>query len=300
MPRSLSKYSRREWLHLRPLIDRKNHARYQIRERLALARNVNRAAIPDIRNRNVLITVAFNDPQVIEWQTKLIAHYVPGAVHLVVDNSNNTAAKASIQDVCAAAGIRYFVVTGNPWVKKKTDGNDGSRSHGYALNWAWANIVVPNRPSMVGVLDHDIFPVEKTDPFRMLENAAVGGVVRTVADGRWYLWPGYAFFRLDRLSTTRLNFGKDWLDDLDTGGLNWGCLYRTLNRDDFCKASFQQLPISDDIPMEEALFDRIDDWVHENCYSTTIHMDAARRRYLLDLKRRHTAAALSGSPSASS
>ncbi|MDX8534273.1 hypothetical protein RFM41_24425 [Mesorhizobium sp. VK25A] len=244
----------------------------------------------------MLITVAFNDPQVIEWQTKLIAHYVPGAVHLVVDNSNNTAAKASIQDVCAAAGIRYFVVTGNPWVKKKTDGNDGSRSHGYALNWAWANIVVPNRPSMVGVLDHDIFPVKETDPFHLLEGYTVGGTVKPLPDGRWYLWPGFAFFNFDRLPHARLNFGKDWLDDMDTGGLNWRQLYRSLKRHELHEASLLQSPISDDIPIEDALFDRIDDdWIHESRHSTSmaIHMDAARRQRLLFLKRQHTANMLS-------
>lgn len=297
MPRSLSKYTVREWFRLRPLVDRKNHARYQIRERIALATSANPVALPLLRGRKALITISFNDAEVIDWQTKLVARHVPDAIHVIADNSNDPAQRTAIRAICEAVGLTYVAVPNNPWGKRKPD---GSKSHGFALNWAWANIVLANRPSMVGFLDHDIFPVEKTDPFRMLENAAVGGVVRTVADGRWYLWPGYAFFRLDRLSTTRLNFGKDWLDDLDTGGLNWGCLYRTLNGDDFCKASFQQLPISDDIPMEEALFDRIDDWVHENCYSTTIHMDAARRRYLLDLKRRHTAAALSESPSASS
>ncbi len=240
--------------------------------------------LPRIRGRKVLITISFNDPQVIEWQTRLVARHIPHAIHIIADNSNDLAARAAIQDICTSTGVAYVTVPGNPWGKGKPD---GSRSHGYALNWAWKNIALVNNPSMVGFLDHDIFPTKNTDPFRLLVGATVAGKVTAHPDGRWYLWPGFALFNLDRLTTTRLNFGKDWLDGLDTGGLNWNRLYCRLKESELCKANYDRLPISDGLPLEEASFERIDDWVHE-CGTTSTYIEPVHRRFLIELKRRHT------------
>ena len=284
MPRTLSKYTVREWFRLRPLVDRKNHARYQVRERIALARHAGPVPLPRIHGQKVLITISFNDPQVIEWQTRLVAKHIPHAIHIIADNSNDLAARTAIQHICMSTDLAYVAVPGNPWAKGKPD---GSRSHGYALNWAWENIALANKPSVVAFLDHDIFPIRKTDPFRLLVSATVAGAVMTRPDGRWYLWPGFALFNLDRLTTTRLNFGKDWLDGLDTGGLNWNRVYRHLSEGELCKANSDRLPISDNIPFEEAYFERIDGWIHE-CGTTSAHIEPARRRFLTELKRRHT------------
>lgn len=283
MPRTLSKYTVREWFRLRPLVDRKHHARYQVRERIALARHARPMALPHICGRKVLITISFNDPEVIEWQIKLIARNVFGAVQLVADNSTNLAARDTIRDICAAAGVAFVAVPANPWTRRE---QDGGKSHGYALNWAWRNIVLANRPSMVGFLDHDIFPTATTNPFSMLDRAAVAGLVRKAPDERWYLWPGFAFFNLGRLPTDRLNFGRDWLDGFDTGGLNWHCLYRALSNEDLCAADYERIAVGAGVAMDEALFERIDDWLHESRFTTDIHMAPARRQQLLELKRR--------------
>ncbi|MDX8462198.1 hypothetical protein [Mesorhizobium humile] len=283
MPRALSKYTIREWFRLRPLVDRKNHARYQVRERIALARTAGPVPLTTIRNRRVLVTISFNDAQVIDWQTKLVARYVPEAIHVVADNSTDLSARDAIRDICAKANVAFAAVPANPWIVREID---GGKSHGYALNWAWKNIVLANRPSMVGVLDHDIFPTERTDPFRMLDRARVAGLVRIAPGERWYLWPGFAFFNLDRLPTDRLNFGRDWLDGFDTGGLNWRCLYRQLSDEDLCKADYERIAVATDTAMDEALFERIDNWLHESRYTTDIDMATARRRQLLELKRR--------------
>lgn len=283
MPRALSKYTIREWFRLRPLVDRKNHARYQIRERIALARHASPVPLPRIHGKKVLVTISFNDPQVIEWQTRLIARNVPHAVHIVADNSTDLTASSAIGNICSAAGVAFAAVPANPWTRRE---QDGGKSHGYALNWVWRNIVLANRPSMVGFLDHDIFPTTKTDPFRMLDRAAVAGLVRTAPGERWYLWPGFAFFNLGRLRTDRLNFGRDWLDGFDTGGLNWRRLYRTLSDADLCAADYERITVAADVAMDDALFERIDSWLHESRFTTDIDMAPARRQQLLELKRR--------------
>lgn len=283
MPRALLKYTIREWFRLRPLVDRKNHARYQVRERIALARHASPVPLPRIHGQKVLVTISFNDPQVIEWQTRLIARNVPHAIHIVADNSTDLTASSAIRNICSAAGVAFAAVPANPWTRRE---QDGGKSHGYALNWVWRNIVLANRPSMVGFLDHDIFPTTKTDPFRMLDRAAVAGLVRTAPGERWYLWPGFAFFNLGRLRTDQLNFGRDWLDGFDTGGLNWHRLYRTLSDEDLCAADYERITVAADVAMDDALFERIDSWLHESRFTTDIDMAPARRQQLLELKRR--------------
>jgi hypothetical protein len=217
---------------------------------------------------------------------------VSGAIQVVADNSTNLAARDAIRDICSAAGVAFAAVPANPWTRRE---QDGGKSHGYALNWAWRNVVLANRPSMAGFLDHDIFPTATTNPFRMLDRAAVAGLVRKAPDERWYLWPGFAFFNLGRLPTDRLNFGRDWLDGFDTGGLNWHCLYRALGNEDLCAADYERTPVAAEVAMDEALFERIDGWLHESRFTTDIDMAPARRQQLLDLKRRsilHTLMAL--------
>ncbi|RVD54873.1 hypothetical protein EN828_30300 [Mesorhizobium sp. M2D.F.Ca.ET.185.01.1.1] len=293
MPRALSKYTVREWLRLRPLVDRKNHARYQVRERIALARHASPVALPRLRGRKVLITISFNDPEVIEWQTRLIARNVPEVIHIIADNSTKLMARDAIRNICAAADVAFVAVPANPWVGRE---KEGGKSHGYALNWAWKNIVLANRPSMVGFLDHDIFPTAKTDPFRMLDQATVAGLVRTAPEERWYLWPGFAFFNLERLRTDRLNFGRDWLDGFDTGGLNWRCLYRALSKEDLCAADYERIAVAAGVAMDEAIFERIDGWLHESRFTTDIDLAPARRQQLIELKRRRVLDSLMALP----
>ncbi|TPJ80182.1 hypothetical protein [Mesorhizobium sp. B2-6-2] len=293
MPRSLINYSTREWLRLRPIIDRKNHARYQLREWIALAMNASPVPLPRIKCQKALITISFNDPQVIGWQTKLVARYVRDAIHVVIDNSTTASARDAIREICLAANIAFVQVPANPWVGHE---KEGGKSHGYALNWAWQNIVLANRPLMVGFLDHDLFPVERTDPFRLLDRAIVAGLVRAAPGHRWYLWPGFAFYNMGRIGTDHLNFGRDWLDDLDTGGLNWHRLYRRVDQKDLCAARHERVAVTPDVPMTDALFERVDGWLHESRFTTDINMEPGRRQFLLGLKRHRVLEALKALP----
>ena len=122
MPRSLSKYTVREWLRLRPVIDRKNHARYQIWEQIALTKNTSPVSLPRIHGRKVLITISFNDPQVVDWQTKLVARNVGDAIHVVADNSTDTSARDAIREICLVANVVFVPVPANPWVGREKEG----------------------------------------------------------------------------------------------------------------------------------------------------------------------------------
>jgi hypothetical protein len=35
-----------------------------------------------VRQRDVLVTIAFDDPEAIRWQALLIRHYVPRTIHI--------------------------------------------------------------------------------------------------------------------------------------------------------------------------------------------------------------------------
>lgn len=79
-----------------------------------------------------LITVAFNNVPVIDWQIKLIKKFWPEALHVIVDNSSDSAAADKIKQI-SRGYLLYIKVPNNPFVL--------SESHGAALNWACKNVV---------------------------------------------------------------------------------------------------------------------------------------------------------------
>ena len=155
MPKALSEYTLADWKRLRPLAHRLKTARYWLIDRRYRARP---AAVGDaaavakaIAGRKVLFSVAYQDPQAIDWQAALVRHFVPGALYIVVDNSPQDADANAIEAICARHEVTYLRAPPNPWAKS-------SRSHGIVLNWIWHNIVRPGAPEAFGLIDHDLFP----------------------------------------------------------------------------------------------------------------------------------------------
>src|SRR5262245_3206629 len=102
MPPRLSDYRLSDWFRFRPPIHRLKTMRYRTNDRRyrALSPPVMAdldAALKRIRQRKVLVTVAFNDQQTIAWQTALLRHFVPHALSVVVDNSTDEAAATEIE-----------------------------------------------------------------------------------------------------------------------------------------------------------------------------------------------------------
>ncbi len=221
MPKALSEYTLADWKRLRPLAHRLKTARYWLIDRRYRAQP---AAVGDaaavarpIAGRKVLFTVAYQDPQAIDWQAALVRHFVPGALYVVVDNSPQDADAKAIERVCGAHGVSYLRAPPNPWAKS-------SRSHGIVLNWIWHNVVRPGAPEAFGLLDHDLFPTAPDDPFAPLAKQDVYGYVRFTEPptGRWFLWAGFTMMRFAAVRDLELDFGQDWFLGLDTGGGNWG------------------------------------------------------------------------------
>ncbi|HEV2694123.1 MAG TPA: hypothetical protein VG347_14605, partial [Verrucomicrobiae bacterium] len=151
----LKAYTAADWRRLRPVMHFIKTTRYRIVDRLHMRRPARAGDLIAlqhlIRGKKLLVTVAFSDPQVIDWQIRLVHHNMPQALYLIADNSPDEAAAAAIAALSVQHGVPYLRLPANPWHK-------GSRSHGIALNWLWQNLILPGEPEMFGFLDHDLFP----------------------------------------------------------------------------------------------------------------------------------------------
>lgn len=261
MHRPLTDYALEDWVRLRPLIQRLKSAHYDRVQRrfdrqpprvgdLALLRAA-------IRGRRLLMTIAYEDPQAIDWQVRLVRHHIAGAVHLVADNSHDDAKAAAIARHARASGALYLRMPENPWRR-----GQASRSHGTAMTWLWTNLVRPGEPAMFGFLDHDLWPTAPTDPFAPLAQRPFDGNVREAA-GKWFLWAGFCFFRFDAVCHLPLDFRQAWFIGLDTGGGNWAVLYRDADRTPMTIHGRAPIALLPDVPVPACYGERMGVWLHE-------------------------------------
>ena len=118
MPRPICEYTLADWVRLRPVTHALKSWRYDAVNRVYVrwpARAGDRAAIArTIAGRNVLVTIAFNDPEAIGWQAPLVRHYVPSALHIIADNSSDESAARAIMEVARAASWRICACQKTP------------------------------------------------------------------------------------------------------------------------------------------------------------------------------------------
>jgi hypothetical protein len=261
MPKSLSEFSVADWRRLRPLIQALKTARYNTidrtyRRRPAAAGDL-AAVVQLARGRKLLITIAFSDPTLVSWQTRLLRHYVPSALHVIVDNSTTDEIAHEICRVAVGTGTAYLRAPANPW-----SGRAASRSHGIALNWAWQNVIKASEPEAFGFLDHDIFPTARDDPFASLAVQDFYGVVRNVGP-RWFLWAGFCMFRFAAVRGKELDFAQDWFIGLDTGGGNWRPLYSGEDRATLREQPTNLVPFKPGLALADGPLQWCGTWLHE-------------------------------------
>jgi hypothetical protein len=285
--RPLAEYGLRDWSRLRPLTHFLKTRRYRRINRAYVALPVAggdlAGARAAMRDRQAMVTIAFNDAEATGWQIRLVSRYLPDKLHVVADNSIDDAAATRICGLCRSRRLPYLRLPPIGWRRAA-----GSRSHGLALNWVWTNLVLPARPQALGFLDHDLFPTTTDDPFRHLSRQDFYGYVRSAGE-RWFLWAGYCFFRFDRVCGRPLDFGQDWFKGLDTGGGNWEVLYRRVERAGLAEATHHQFPYRDGLPLPDAAMERIDSWLHEVGTMGTGAMHAEKRRLVARLLAPHLA-----------
>ncbi|MFI4935075.1 MAG: glycosyltransferase family 2 protein [Caulobacterales bacterium] len=281
MPRPLAEYTLADWGRLRPILHAMKARRYRrVTDHFTAqpARLGDLAALPRrIEGARLIVTIAFNDPEILERQIGALRRFVTGALHLVADNSSDDAAALRLEALCARTSTPYLRLPANPWGPKSA-----SRSHGLALDWVWRNLIRPGRPQMFGFLDHDLIPTAPCDPFEPLARQGVHGDKRWAGE-RWFLWAGYCFFRPEALEGARVDFGQDWFVGLDTGGGNWAPVYSRLD-----PASLEDRPIEavaalPGVPVAECYFERRGEWLHEVGFGGRPDLKAAKRRQFLAL-----------------
>jgi len=272
MPKSLREFTTADWRHLRPLTQTVKSWRYRrvdsIYRRRGARAGDSEAVAASIRSRKVLVTVAFSDPQLLSWQTRLVRRYVPDTVHAIVDNSPADEVAAVNARIAGDAGVAYVRAPPNPWSGQRAregasdQARAASRSHGIVLNWTWHNIIRPGAPEAFGFIDHDMFPTAADDPFAPLAGQDVYGVVRT-AGPRWFLWAGFCMFRFAAVKDKPLDFAQDWFIGLDTGGGNWNALYRGIDRNLLREPPTTFVPFRAGIEVAEGPLQWCGIWLHE-------------------------------------
>jgi len=261
MPRPLNEYSLRQWRLLHPLSERYEHARYRLRSAALLRRKALAGDVPAvlraIAGRRVLVTVAFNEPEMIDWQLRLAKLFLSDTVHLIADNTGDAGRTAAVEEAARRGGALYLRLPEAPW-----RGLETGRNHGLAMDWLWRHVLRPACPAMFGFIDHDLYPLRPTDPFAPLKDYPVAGRVKGLPH-RWYLWAGFCFFRFDAVCDVGLDFGLDWAAGLDTGGGNWWRLYRRLDPGRVAQPDYRLEAIIPGVAAEESGIECLGDWLHE-------------------------------------
>lgn len=237
--RALNEYTYTEWLALKPFTERLKQTRNDVL--LAYYRNQSTPELGRFLQRCksldssfLLGVIAFEQPWAIDFLLRSAQRNLTGAQLLVFDNSRNDSMRARIKAVCVKYATPYL---GLPRYKT----SHANRSHGMALNWAYARAILPLRPAYFGFIDHDLIPVAPVD-LRALPLPAAQPIYGLPMLGMpraalakpghsryWTLWAGYCFYAFTFVERYALNFLYDFSRKLDTGGRNWEAIYSRLD-----------------------------------------------------------------------
>ena len=191
---------------------------------------------------SIFFTVAYNTP----WTIKLMIsfwHKNCRNLHLaVIDNSSDPASAEEIRNICSTANISYLKLP-------KNNAGHMCRSHGFAINWIWKNLVcrTPNL-NIIGLIDHDCFPIKPWDlsskPNVFAYGAKNPGYIQGVHT--WNMWAGFMIFDMGRspVNKRKMDFTVNPLDTLDTGGMNWRIVYRNLSTDQYSFAKVERIQLN--------------------------------------------------------
>lgn len=227
----------------------------------------------------IVASVAFNRPDVIEWQIHLVRRYLAEhESYIVFDNSKKEEAREAIRDLCRRQHVPYVALPRNRLVV--------SRSHGQALNWIVRNFVTGFGPKLFGFIDHDIFPTEPFSIRERLKGRLAYGSMRddTPTPFGWFLWPAFCFFD-GSLLRQRLDFAPSYRFHMDSGGGNWPLLYRSMDPAQVRFTENKLLAFGDGNDPHEDHFMSVDGWLHVTNASNWRKQPADRREHLAALLR---------------
>lgn len=173
-----------------------------------------------------LVTIAFNNCKIIEYQIKYIRKHIKDCyTYIVADNSSDDEAARQIRSLCDREDVAYVRLP------KNYLGLVGpSYSHAAALNWVCEKIIRKRKPLYFGFIDHDLFPVRDVKIADYLVSQPLFGAKRE-RGAEWYLSAIMSFFRYDFVKDKKLDFMPVMPNEnyLDTGGGNWYSIYSKMD-----------------------------------------------------------------------
>jgi hypothetical protein len=220
-----------------------------------LERNTRAARLEDPEVLDV-VTIAFNNPRMIDYQVRLLRkHLSDPHYHTIADNSSDRRSSEAIAQLCARDRTPYIRLPRNPF--------SGSMSHGAAMTWVYKNYVRKRGARYFGFLDHDIFPARPTSVLQHLGAQACYGHYQQ--RGRvWYLWGGFSFFDSSHVPQTMdFRSGVTNGEAVDTGGMNWGSLYSKIEKSGvrFPAHEYRSIRETDGSAQSDRI-ELIGDWLH--------------------------------------
>lgn len=189
-------------------------------------KTLNLTAGMDKANRVDVITVAFNNSELIRLQHRFLQKNLKDNYHqIIVDNSTNAIVREELYAFCLENGLTYV---GLP--KNLLNYVGPSYSHANALNYTYRKIIRQRHPFAFGQIDHDLFPIAPFSVVEKLSNQPFYGPLRHRGKC-WYLSGIMSFFRYDYVYDKKVDFMPVTPDKiyLDTGGGNWYPIYSKLN-----------------------------------------------------------------------
>lgn len=216
-----------------------------------------------------LVTIAFENPYVIEMQIKLINKNINDKFnYFVVDNSVNIEKSLRIKEICELNKVNYIKLPNNPFNGKYPM---PSCSNGAAMNYFFHNYLKNSETRYFGFIDHDIFPFKKCSIVANLEKQAFWGVLRSVPTKNSYCclypWAGFCFFDKQKFELEKFDFMPQ-KGYGDTGAKNFKKLFvPIISTDAFLEysfASFKRINIPDmNGSPQSSQYELIDEsWIH--------------------------------------
>lgn len=205
-----------------------------------------------------LITVAFNKPVFISHQIRLLRKYLRDDFTLFV--VSNAQEECDVRDISSICRNHENLVYIRPGV---------IGTHWDALNLATEHVRAFGKGDYFGTLDHDVFPIRDCTIIDKIEPNGFYGLPQT-RDTRWYLFPGFTFFKRSMVGDTNLDFSpvpaNNEIGGLDTGGANYERLYKRLNLADMKPLALRQKSLRSDekilIPQVDAVEFYNEDFIH--------------------------------------
>lgn len=224
--------------------------------------------ISELKNKNIvdIYTIAFNNEDVICSQYMLLKkNFKDPFNYTVADNSNIIEKQKKIFEFCKKNNISYVKVKQRLFPRMK---------HPDAINWIYHNYIKHRKANYVGILDHDVFPIKPVEIIKYLQEVPLYGLIQTRND-KWYLWPGFNFFRFDFLMNKKIDFSTCSELNMDTGGTNWYSLYKDFDRNKLIPVdqSYKNIRTGIDLKFPEGnaqsdLIEFFDEkWIHTICAS---------------------------------